>query len=80
MNQITGFLDGNILQYCIVKMFNRTLFVLGSNVYGSDTEDEESLRLYKGGLLKYKNVIFSLQDFALLLYFRTYKPEDSSER
>ena len=50
--------------HCIVKMFNRTLFVLGSNVYGSDTEDEESLRLYKGGLLKYNNIIFFLRYFS----------------
>ena len=27
--------------------------VAGSSVYGSDEEDEEDLRDYKGGLLKY---------------------------
>ena len=50
-----------MVKHYIVKSSNRTgiLFVLGSNVYGSDTEDEESLRLYKGGLLKYIIVIFS---------------------
>ena len=48
MNQITGFLDGT--RYNVTS--NNYLCSIGSNVYGSDSEDEESLRLYKGGLLK----------------------------
>ena len=64
MNQITGFLDGKIWDDRVVVTRVTTVYITGSSVYGSDDEDEEALRDYKGGLLKY--VVLCLYQMIIL--------------